>query len=114
MTLRARQGTHALLTLRARFPVSPALCGSLPEAEVFIEEGVAFVVACNGVDDQGIEGLTWWNDGVFLYVLRFRRLNFRSARKFVYYRVYSSLAPIVVTLRVNLNPRNGGHWLRTS
>ena len=37
MTLRARQGTHALLTLRARFLVSLALSGSLPEAEVFIE-----------------------------------------------------------------------------
>lgn len=68
LTLRARQGTHALLTLRARFPVSPALCGSLPEAEVFIEEGGAFVVAYNSVDDQGIEGLPWWSDGVFLYV----------------------------------------------
>ncbi len=66
LTLRARQGTHALLTLRARFPVSSALCGSLPEAEVFIKGGGAFVVACNGVDDQGIEGLTWWCEGVFV------------------------------------------------
>ena len=84
LTLRARQGTHALLILRARFPVSPALCGSLPEAEVFIEGRGGFFVACNGVDDQGIEeGLTWWSDGVFLYGLKFRQLNFRPARKFV-------------------------------
>ena len=66
MTLRARQGTHALLALRVRFPVSPALRGSPPEAEIFIEGGEAFVVACNGVDDQGIEGLTWWGECVYL------------------------------------------------
>lgn len=66
MTLRARQATHALLALRVRFPVFPALRGSLPEAEIFIEGGGAFVVACNGVDDQGIEGLMWWSEGVFL------------------------------------------------
>jgi hypothetical protein len=51
LTLRARQGTQALLTLRARFPGSPALCGSLPEVEVFIEGRGGFAVACNGVDD---------------------------------------------------------------
>lgn len=59
LTLRARQGSHALFALRARFPVFPARCGSLPEAEIFIEGRGAFVVACNGVDDQGIKQLTY-------------------------------------------------------
>ena len=49
LILRARQGTHALLALRARSPVPPTLCGSLPEAKVFIEGGGLFVVACNDV-----------------------------------------------------------------
>lgn len=98
MTLRARQGTHVLLALRARFPVSPVLCGSLPEAEVFIEGGGAFAVACNGVDDQGIEELTWWSEGVFL--LRFEISAFSSARKFVYYRLAEEAKQ--VTLRLTL------------
>jgi hypothetical protein len=53
LTLRARQGTHALLALRARFPVTPALCGSLPEAE-----GLLLFIK-GAVYDQGIEWLAW-------------------------------------------------------
>lgn len=37
LILRARQGTHDLLALRARFPASPTLGASLSEAETFIE-----------------------------------------------------------------------------
>ena len=66
LTLRARHGTHDLLALRARFPVSPALCASLPVAEISIKERGRPAVPRNGVDDQGIQGHGWGSDGVFL------------------------------------------------
>jgi hypothetical protein len=71
LTLRARQGTHALLTLRERLPVSPTLCGPLPEVEVFIEGGGAFAVVCNAVDNQGIEGQKDLRGGVTAFPLCF-------------------------------------------
>lgn len=85
LTLRTRQGTHALLALRADFPVSPALCGELPDAEVvFIEGGAAFVVACN---DVGIKGLWWWS-GVFLYGFEISAFERQVSSEFgVYSRV---------------------------
>lgn len=39
-----------------RVSLSPALCGSLPEAGLLIEEGAAFVVAENGVNDISEDG----------------------------------------------------------